>query len=299
MLFMLAAGLTLVFSLMGVLNFAHAAFHMLGAYVAYQLAVWVGFWPALLLAPLLVGLLGAAVEAFGLSRVRRDGHAAELLFTFGLSWVLVELVQLAWGRAAVPFELPASLQGPLFTIGATHFPKHRAFTMAVALLVLAVLGLALERTKLGRVIRASLTHPRMVEALGHDLPRIRVQAFAAGTALGALAGVLGGAVHGTEPAMAAQVGPIVFVVAVVGGLGSLGGAFVASLLIGLLQTVAVDIELSALDLLRPLGVSVRADSPLQPLLGLTVSRTAPLLPYLLLVAVLAWRPSGLMGRRSG
>ena len=111
LLFMLSSGLTLIFSMMGVLNFAHAGFYMLGAYLAFTISVTIGFWPALLIAPLLVGLLGAAFERYSLRRVHKFGHVPELLVTFGLSYLILELVQLVWGRAAAPYALPARLFG--------------------------------------------------------------------------------------------------------------------------------------------------------------------------------------------
>ena len=113
LLFMLAAGLTLIFSMMGVLNFAHASFYMLGAYFAYQLSVWLGFWPALVAAPALLFVIGVLVERWGLRRVHKWGHVPELLFTFGLSYIIVELVQVIWGRAAVAYRVPAELDGPV------------------------------------------------------------------------------------------------------------------------------------------------------------------------------------------
>src|SRR5688572_8366726 len=114
LLFMLSSGLTLIFGMMGVLNFAHAGFYMLGAYVAYTLSRYLGFWPALLIAPVLVGLIGALVERFGLRRVHRFGHVAELIFTFGVAIVIEEIVQLVWGRPAKAYEVPAFLDYPLF-----------------------------------------------------------------------------------------------------------------------------------------------------------------------------------------
>ncbi len=120
LLFMLASGLTLIFSMMGVLNFAHASFYMLGAYVAYSITRVVGFWPALLLAPLIVGALGALFERYALRKVHKFGHVPELLITFGLSYIILELVQLVWGRQAVDFVPPPSLSGSLFTIVDCH-----------------------------------------------------------------------------------------------------------------------------------------------------------------------------------
>ena len=249
LLFMLSSGLTLIWGMMGVLNFAHASFYMLGAYLAYSVSGWLGFWPALLLAPLGVGLAGAAFERLGLRQVRRFGHMSELLITFGLSYILVEAVQLVWGRSSVDYRVPAALDGPLFTLFDTQFPMYRAFMMAVTLVVLAALAL-LVRTRVGLVVRAALTHPDMVQALGYNVPRVFTGVFGAGCALAGLAGVLGGNAFVTEPGMAQALGGVVFVVVVVGGLGSLKGAFAASLLIGLLQTFAVALEVPLLPSLK-------------------------------------------------
>ncbi|MFM1909058.1 MAG: hypothetical protein RL459_117 [Pseudomonadota bacterium] len=271
LLFLLSAGLTLIFSMMGVLNFAHAGFYMLGAYMAYSLSGSLGFWPALLLAPVLVGFLGAVFERTVLRRVHRHGQVAELLVTFGLGLVMVELVQLIWGRVAVDYRIPDELQGQL-TLAGLPLPRYRAFMMGVSLVVLATLGWGLKRTRAGLVIQAALTHPETVQTLGHDVPRLLMAVFGGGAALAALAGALGGNVFVTEPGMAATVGSVIFVVVVVGGLGSLAGAFLASLLIGLLQTWAV-------------GQSG------------WLSQVAPMLPFALLVLMLVWRQRGLLGER--
>jgi len=280
LLFMLSAGLTLIFSLMGVLNFAHGSFYMLGAYLAHTLSGLWGFWWALLLAPLLVGALAALFHAQVLRRVAAHGHAAELLVTFGLSYVVLEVVQLVWGRGPVDYRVPAALSGSLFSLWDVRFPAYRAFTMGVALLVLGALALWLRLSRGGLVVLAALGHPQMVQALGHNVPRVFMGVFGCGAGLAALAGVLGGNAFVTEPGMAATVGSIVFVVAVVGGLGSLWGAFWASLLMGLLQTAAVSL-----------------DAPLGFVGGVRLSQLAPLLPYALLVLMLALHPRGLMGQR--
>jgi branched-chain amino acid transport system permease protein len=277
LLFMLSAGLTLIFSLMGVMNFAHAGFYMIGAYVAVACTQWLGFWAALLAAPLAAGLLGAAFEHWCLARVHRHGHVHEMLATFGLALLMVEAVQLVWGRAPVATRVPQALQGPLFTWPGGSFPAYRGFMMAVALVMLAGLWAGFTRTRLGLVLRAALTHPQTAQALGHDVPRVMRWVFAGGTALAGLAGAIGGNAYTTEPAMAAALGPILFVIIVIGGLGSLAGALLASLLIGLLQSLAVAFD-------RELG-------------GVSLSQLAPLLPYALLVTVLALRPQGLLGER--
>ena len=299
LLFMLSAGLTLIFSMMGVLNFAHASFYMLGAYFAYAISSALGFWPALFIAPLVVGVLGAVVERYGLRSVHKYGHIPELLFTFGLSYVLVELVQLVWGRAAVPYAIPASLSGHLFTLYTTTFPTYRGFMMLIALLMLVGIWLMLTRTRIGLVIQAALTHPDMVEALGHNVPRVFMLVFGGGCALAGLAGVIGGNAFVTEPGMAAAVGSIIFVVVVVGGMGSLVGALLASLLIGVLQTFAVALDYSLLDLFRKLGTVLAPDTFGYPVLQLTISQVAPIMPYMLLVLILIFRPRGLLGTREG
>ena len=279
LLFMLSSGLTLVFSLMGVLNFAHASFYMVGAYLAFQVSSKIGFWPALVVAPLLVGALGMLVERYGLRQVHKHGHVAELLFTFGLAYLLEEAVHLIWGRSAVEYRVPAELDGPLFQIMGSQYPIYRGFMMLVSVAMLVSIWLALTRTRIGLVIQAALSHPQTVEALGHNVPRVFMLVFGGGAALAGLAGVIGGNAFVTEPGMAAAVGPIIFVIVVVGGMGSLAGAFIASLLIGCMQTFAVSLDWS--------------------LAGIKVSQIAPVLPYLLMVLLLIFRPKGLMGTREG
>ena len=299
LLFMLSSGLTLIFSMMGVLNFAHASFYMLGAYFAYSVTTLVGFWPALLLAPLLVGVVGAMFEKYCLRRVHKFGHVPELLITFGLSYIILELVQLVWGRSAMDYRVPQALDGPLFTLFGTQFPMYRAFMMLVAVLMLVAIWLLLTRTRIGLVIQAALTHPQTVEALGHNVPRVFMLVFGGGCALAGLAGVIGGNAYVTEPSMALSVGGVVFVVVVVGGMGSLAGAFVASLLIGVLQTLAVAIDASVLSALQMLGVALDPGTFGYALWKLKVSQVAPILPYLLLVLMLIFRPKGLLGSREG
>jgi branched-chain amino acid transport system permease protein len=299
LLFMLSSGLTLIFSMMGVLNFAHASFYMLGAYFAFTVTSFVGFWPALLIAPLLVGVIGAGFEKYCLRRVHKFGHVPELLITFGLSYVVLELVQLVWGRGSLDYRIPASLEGPLFTIYGTQFPMYRGFMMAVALVMLVSLWLLLTRTRIGLVIQAALTHPETAEALGHNVSRVFMLVFGGGAALAGLAGVIGGNAFVTEPSMAISVGAVIFVVVVVGGMGSLPGAFLASLIIGVVQTFAVGIDVSLMGSLNAMGASISSATFGYPLLKLKISQVAPILPFLFLVLILIFRPRGLMGTREG
>jgi len=176
------------------------------------------------------------------------------------------------------------------------FPATRGFMMLVALAMLVALWLLLTRTRIGLVIQSALTHPEMVESLGHNVPRVFMLVFGAGAALAGLAGVIGGTTFVTEPAMAATVGSVIFVVVVVGGMGSLAGAFVASLLIGILQTFAVAIDYSLASVFTSVGLPLASDNSL---LKLTISQVAPILPYLLLVLILIVRPKGLLGTREG
>jgi len=297
LLFMLSSGLTLILSMLGVLNFAHASFYMLGAYLGYTLSNRFGFWAALVFAPLLVGALGALFERFCLRRVHKLGHVPELLVTFGLAYLIHEVVQLLWGRGAVDYRVPAGLDGALFNLYGMYFPAYRGFMMLVAVLMLLVIWLGLTRTRVGLVVQAALTHPHMVEALGHNVPRIFMWVFGGGAALAGLAGVIGGNAFVTEPGMAASVGSIIFVVIVVGGLGSLAGAFWASLLIGVLQTFAVAVDNSLLGLAQSLGLQLSAQTWGYAVWQLKLSQIAPILPYVLMVVMLAFRPAGLLGVR--
>lgn len=299
LLFMLSSGLTLIFSLMGVLNFAHASFYMLGAYAAYQIGLATNFWVGLVAAPLCIGLVGAAVERFGLRAVHAKGHVAELLLTFGLAYVIEELVRIVWGKAPVNYPVPAALDFPLVTIAGIDYPAYRFFMIGVAIATFCLLFLALTRTRIGLIVQAALTHPDMLRALGHDVPRIFMLVFAAGAALAGLAGVIGGNYLVTEPGMATNLGTIIFVVVVLGGLGSLVGALAASLAIGIVQSAFVAIDRPFASLLSFLGVDTTAPTRglFREIWTVTPAQIGPLVPYLLLVLVLIFRPRGLFGRR--
>jgi branched-chain amino acid transport system permease protein len=292
LLFMLSAGLTLIFSMLGVLNFAHASFYMLGAYVGQALAAHGGFWSALMLAPVVVGIAGALFERLLLRRVHARGALGQMLLTFGAAIVIGEGVKLVWGLGPLPASIPSVLDGPLFTLYGASFARYRVFMMTIAVLMLGALWLILRVSKTGLVVRAALTHPATVETLGHDVPRVFTMVFAVGTALAALGGVIGAPLAVIEPAMADAMGPIVFVVVVIGGLGSLGGALGASLLIGCVQTFAVGASVSAGSIAASLGLTLPPAWS-----ALTVAQLAPVLPYLVLVAMLAARPRGLFGER--
>src|ERR671921_260303 len=271
LLFMLASGLTLIFSMMGVLNFAHAGIYMIGAYLAFESSRLIGFWAALIIAPLVCAAIGAAIEIYGLRRTHHNGHIAELLFTFGLFFIIERGVQMAWGMLPVPYRVPAGLDFPLFSQYGINFPAYRAFMLLIAGGMLLAIWLLLTRTRIGLIIQASLTHPSMVSALGHNVPRVFTIVFAGGCFLAGLAGVIGGNYQVTEPGMAAALGPIVFVVVVI-------GASLASMLGGLVSWVGTD-NLAG------------------EILAVPISRIGPLLPYAMMVLMLLFRPRGLMGTR--
>src|SRR3954451_5541601 len=233
LLFMLGAALPLSSSMMACLNFAHAGIYMIGAYLAFESSRLIGFWAALIIAPVVCGAIGAAIEIYGLRRTHHNGHIAELLFTFGLFFIIERGVQMIWGMLPVPYRVPSGLDFPLFSHYGINFPAYRAFMLLIAGGMLLAIWLMLRRTRIGLIIQASLTHPSMVSSLGHNVPRVFTLVFAGGCFLAGLAGVIGGNYQITEPSMAASVGPIIFVVVVLGGLGSLAGCFYASILIGM------------------------------------------------------------------
>ena len=297
LLFMLASGLTLIFSMMGVLNFAHASIYMIGAYLAFTVSQLTGFFPALIVAPILCGLLGAAIEVWGLRRVHSNGHIAELLFTFGLVFIIGRGVQMIWGMLPMAYRVPPSLDFSLFTFYGAHFPAYRGFMLLVSAGMLLALWLLLKKTRVGMVIQAALAHPQMASALGHNVPRVFTLVFAGGCMLAGLAGVIGGNYQTTEPGMADGMGPIVFVVVVFGGLGSLSGCFIASILMGMIQTFAVVINASMLDLLKPLGITLSGDNLFTEIMAMPVARIGALLPFAMMILILLFRPRGLLGTR--
>ncbi len=297
LLFMISSGLTLIWSMMGVLNFAHASVFMLGAYFSFQIGRWIGFWPALVIAPVLCALTGAAIERYGLRHVHKGGHVAEILFTFGLAYLIEEFVTMIWGRNPLANPVPDTIDFSLFSIFDTNFPAYKGLMMLISVAMFAFLYLAMKKTRIGLIIQAALTHPTMVGALGHNVPGGFVLVFAVGSGLAGLAGVIGGFALLTQPTLAQTVGAIVFVVVVLGGLGSLAGALIASMLIGIVQTFAVAVDYSLLDLFRVFDINVARTSLLYDLYSIKVAQAAPIIPYLLLVLMLIVRPRGFMGTR--
>ncbi|SDE99653.1 branched-chain amino acid ABC transporter permease [Limimaricola pyoseonensis] len=296
LLFMVSAGLTLIFGMMGVLNFAHASFYMLGAYFAYTLEPLTGFWAAILLSPLLVTGIGVLVEKFILRRVHAFGHAHELLVTFGLSVVIAELIKMGYGNFPVDYRVPPELRFAAFSISGIDYPFYRLFMGAIALVMFAAIYLLLTRTRVGIVVRSAIYRPQMVEALGHNVPLVFMGVFGVGAGLAGLAGAVAGAFYTTNPNMALELGVVVFVVVVVGGLGSMGGAMLASLLIGITNSLAVGSNLRPADLFALVGQRDWAEQ-IGGLMTVQLSSLAATLPFLIMLIVLVVRPSGLMGEK--
>lgn len=297
LLFMVSAGLTLIFGMMGVLNFAHASFYMLGAYFAYSLGKIVGFWPAILLSPIAVGAIGIVVERYFLRRVHKFGHAHELLLTFGLFFIFAELVKLFYGNFPVDYRVPEGLRFAAFSLSGLDYPFYRIFMGIISVLMFVAIYLLLTRTRVGIVVRSAIYRPEMAEALGHNVPLVFMSVFGVGAFLAGLAGAVAGAFYTTNPNMALELGVIVFVVVVVGGLGSLEGAMLASLLIGIVTSVAVSVNASIADALDLIGLGGWAHEA-GGLLDTDLASLAATLPYFLMLLVLLIRPGGLLGEKT-
>lgn len=231
-LVLLAIGLSLIFGLMTVVNFAHGSFFMLGAYTGFfVLGYTKSFWAALVIAPLVVGAFGLVIERLLIRPLYGRGPDDPLLLTFGLSLVLVEAVKLVAGKLGLTLDPPAVLAGAV-DLGFMKFPAYRLFVLAVTAVVLVALWLFLEKTNIGLIVRAGSRDALMVRALGIDLGRVWFLVFGLGIAMAGLAGILAGPLRGVYAEMGIEIIIEAFVVVVVGGMGSLPGAIVAGLLIG-------------------------------------------------------------------
>jgi branched-chain amino acid transport system permease protein len=239
LLFLVSSGLTLVFGMMNVLNFAHAAFYMLGAYLAYSIMQHSGsFLLALVLSPLMLLAIGSIVEKFLLRRVHAGGHVYELLLTFGLAYVIQEAVKFIWGTTPQAMPISGYLADTVTLFGLIY-PIYRLFIFGLALVVGLGMALILYRTRVGIIVRAAVDDSQMVGALGVNVPFFFMAVYAVGAALSAFAGVVAGPLLSVFPGMAEAILIDAFVVIVVGGMGSLGGAVLASLVIGELQSFGV------------------------------------------------------------
>jgi len=266
---LLALGMSLLFGMLTVVNFAHGAFYMLGAYAGVLLlSIGVNFWFCLLLAPLLIGSLGLLCERFLIRHLYGRGIDYPLLLTFGLSYIMVEMVRILFGTQGLPFDTPDALQGASdIMIG--YFPTYRLFVIGVAIVVIVALWLFLERTPYGLIIRAGARDPQIVRILGIDVARVWLVVFGIGTGLAALAGLLAAPLQGASPEMGSSILAEAFVVTVVGGMGSLVGAVVAGLLVGVVVAmtslfapefaqVAIFALMAIVLLIRPQGFFGRA-----------------------------------------
>ncbi|HJZ32793.1 MAG TPA: branched-chain amino acid ABC transporter permease [Hyphomicrobiaceae bacterium] len=235
LLFFLGVGLTLIFGIMRIVNFAHGALYMLGAFIGYSLVRWTGsFWLALVLAPILVALLGTAFELVILRRLyRRDAHAF-LMVTFGLALVVTEAVRLIWGPDALQVPPPRLFSGVVFLLG-EPFPTYRLFLAGAGAVMAIAIWQLLERTRLGLLIRATSQNAEMVHALGIDVGLVRSAVFGIGCGLAALGGVLAAPLVTASHAMAATVIIDAFVIVIIGGMGSFLGSLIGALLIAFVQ----------------------------------------------------------------
>jgi branched-chain amino acid transport system permease protein len=264
----LSLGLSLIFSLGGVVNLAHGAFYAVGAYLAYEVEKRLGFFGAMALSPVLVALIGIAVERLFLSRLYSKDPALGLLFTFGLAMAAEQTLRMIWGTTGLPFSIPGQLRGQLI-LGDFIYSYYRLTIFAVAVLAVTGCWLLLNRTAFGLVVRAGVRDPEMVRALGISLKPALAAIFGLGVALAALAGVMSAPLAGVQPAMGTEILTATFVVVVIGGLGSFWGVVVAGLLVGVVR-----------------GLTVYFYPP-----------AAEASMYLLMVLVLLLRPRGLMGER--
>ncbi|MBX9819333.1 branched-chain amino acid ABC transporter permease [Afipia birgiae] len=232
-----AIGLSLIFGMLTVVNFAHGAFYMVGAYVGlFLLSLGGNFWLCLIAVPLIVGTVGLVVERFLIRPLYGRGIDYPLLLTFGLSYVMVELVRIAFGKSGYPFDTPEILQGAV-NIGVGYFPLYRLFVIGIAAAVLLGLWLFLERTSFGLIIRAGARDPQIVRVLGVNVSRVWLFVFGIGSGIAALAGLLAAPLQGVIPEMGATILAEAFVVTVVGGMGSIGGAVIAGLLVGVVVSM--------------------------------------------------------------
>lgn len=265
---LIALGLSLIFSLGGIVNLAHGAFYALGAYFAVEIERYLGFGGALVLSPILVAMVGIALERTMFRRFYRSDPILGLLLTFGLAMVIEQAIRIVWGAAPLPFRIPSYIQGQLF-VGDMIFPYYRLAMLAVAALAVTGTWLLLNKTSFGRVVKAGVQNPDMVAVLGISLAPIMTAVVALGIGLAGLAGVLLAPISGVHPAMGAEIITAAFVVVVIGGLGSFWGVVVAALLVGVVRGLAVHF------------VPAAAEASI----------------YLLMLLVLLLRPRGLFGER--
>lgn len=269
LLFLVASGLTMIFGMMGILNIAHASFAMLSAYFCYQVLLMTGnFWVGLLVAPVIAGICGVLTERFLLRNVHKQGHLAELLITVGIMMVILEIVKVGWGAESLVVKIPESLSGLVNFAGLTY-PIYRLFVIGLSIVILGIMALILFKTRLGKIVRAAVSDADMVSALGINTPLVFMLVFGIGIWLAGVAGAVAGPLLTVFPGMADQLGMDAFVVVVVGGFGSLLGAFIVALFLGELNAYGIQF----------------------------IPRLAPVLMFAFMALVLAFKPMGLFGER--
>ncbi len=266
---LLALGLSLIFSVGGIVNLAHGAFYALGAYVALEVTKLLGFGAAAVISPLAVGLLGILFERFLLRRFYSADPILSLLLTFGLAMVAEQAIRMAWGAAPLPSSLPPELKGALL-LGDFMFSRYRLLLVAVVFAVLTGVWLLLHKTAFGRVVRAGTQQPDMVAALGIRLQPYMTSIVVLGVAMAALGGALVGPISVVHPAMGTEIMTVAFVVVVIGGLGSFWGVVLAALLVGVVRGLTIYF------------VPAAGEASM----------------YALMILVLLLRPRGLLGERS-
>jgi branched-chain amino acid transport system permease protein len=268
LLFLVAAGLTLIFGILGVINLAHGSFYMIGAYLAYWLSVKTGsFVLAVALALPLAALLGLAVERFAISFLYARDHLHQVLLTYGLILIFNELQRILWGNDVHGVALPAAIAGTVPLTDLQSYPVYRLGISVVCVAIAGAMYAVIHTTRIGMMIRAGASNREMVQLLGIDVGRLFAIVFSAGAALTALAGMLSAPISSVYPGMGENILIISFVVVVIGGIGSIKGAFLGSMLIGLADTFG----------------------------KVLVPEAAGMVVYALMAVVLLWRPRGLFG----
>lgn len=288
LLFLLAAGLTLVFGIMDFINLAHGAFYMLGAFICATLTIWFdSFLIAVLLAVPITFAIGVVVELGVARQLYQADHLEQILATFGLILIADTLVQMIWGPEGMTFALPEVLNGQVQLLYGVEFPVYRVLIISVGLLVALALYLVVSHTRTGMLIRAGASNRRMVEALGVDIRMLFTLVFAAGAAMAGLAGLMIAPITEASIGMGNEILIVAFVVIVIGGIGSVQGAFFGAMLVGLIDTLGR----AFLDDLLGLVLSHQAAETSAPAIS-------AMLIYILMVVILYFRPQGLFGVRA-
>jgi len=270
LLFLVSSGLTLIFSMMGILNLAHASFYMLGAYFCYMVMNVTGsFWLALVIAPIITAFLGALAERYLLRNVHAEGHIAELILTLGISLVILEAVKIFWGTETLVTSIPHSLQGLVSIVG-IRYPLYRLFIIGLSIIVLLILLLILYKSRLGIIVQAAVSDAEMANALGINVPMVFMFMFGIGIWLAGLSGAVAAPLLSVYPGMADQMALDAFIVVIVGGIGSIFGALIVALALGQLHSFGIQF----------------------------VPGLAPILMFAFMVIVLAFKPEGLLGEKA-